>query len=229
MPARIKVMKVNSLIDVSENVFFLNTLLDSHLFSQSRPRLFLRWRRLWSSHAFQTTKMSSPPTAPRDRSGTSFSRVNRTERLKVRVSRRENERVSCCLQCSTAGYWHSHIKRNKHFSPNLGYKRRKQKRERESREEDTESQPDKGSDNQTGGQIRQGEWDSDQNTGKTTNANLADWNWINTTQNHSRLQSSPWTLSCSSDFRSKTQAIKGSLFKCTVGIWESIFLGCWKM
>lgn len=164
-------MKVNSLTDVSENVFFLNmknTLLDSHLLSQSRPRLFLRWKRLWSSQAFQTTKMSSPPTALRDRSGTSYSRVNRMERLKVRVSRRENERVSCCLQCSTAGYWHSHIKRNKHFSPNLGHKRRKQKREREQRggHRNQPGKTDKGSDNQTGGQIRQGEWDTDQNTGK---------------------------------------------------------------
>ncbi len=86
----------------------------------------------------------------------------------MRVSRRENERVSCCLQCSTAGYWHSYIKRNKHFSPNLGHKRRKQKRETEQRakkkekkkREDTDRQPgktDKGSDNQTGGQIRQRE------------------------------------------------------------------------
>lgn len=122
----------------------------------------------WSSQAFQTTKMSSPPTALRDRSGTSYSRVNRMERLKVRVSRRENERVSCCLQCSTAGYWHSHIKRNKHFSPNLGHKRRKQKREREQRggHRNQPGKTDKGSDNQTGGQIRQGEWDTDQNTGK---------------------------------------------------------------
>lgn len=60
-PTRTKVMKVNSLIDVSWNMFCLNmrnTLLDSHLLSQSRPKQFLRWK------CFESTGFSDNKNEP---------------------------------------------------------------------------------------------------------------------------------------------------------------------
>lgn len=169
-------MKVNRLINVSWNM--RNTLLDSHLLSQSRPKLFLRWK-CFESTGFSDNK-NEPCTNCTEGPFWNLVQSSKPNRDWKWECHEENERVSCCLQCSTAGYWHSHIKRNKHFSPNLGHKR-KQRRETEQRggrwgeknknkkREDTDRQPgktDKGNDNQTGGQIRPREWDSDQNTGK---------------------------------------------------------------
>ncbi len=121
LPARTKVMKVNSLINVSWNM--RNTLLDSHLLSQSRPKLFLRWK-CFESTGFSDNK-NERSTDCAEGPFWNLVQSSKPNRGWKWECHEENESVSCCLQCSTAGYWHSHIKRNKHFSPNLGHKRRK--------------------------------------------------------------------------------------------------------
>ncbi len=88
-----------------------------------KPKLFLRWK-CFESTGFSDNK-NERSTDCAEGPFWNLVQSSKPNRGWKWECHEENERVSCCLQCSTAGYWHSHIKRNKHFSPNLGHKRRK--------------------------------------------------------------------------------------------------------